>query len=512
MLLFLVVVVSVYVQADEEICLDGPQLPQVPDEIYKTNDVSVALKAGLENIIQCQDQIWPNFKINKVPLYIVVGEKVIRFNEDKSKAEIMPDSFYEENKDSLKSTYGMLGDRASGIPYFRYFPPVEEQPHSSPAPKPPPNTVSDNSNVEMACIDLRPPPSGKGGPPRNMSESSLTTGFHEFFHLIEQNSQHVCHEGEHKWKQVDGGSGRSNPDQEIVIGRAHMIKYLKEAFLTKSPNLKREYLQKAKSWQKFLKTKYPNEMKQMLHLDIAEGTAEYAGIKSHYIFQNGCDLKNNNYDENIEKVFETRARTSEANATNQSYSLGFLAGVHLDKLENKNWKEKVMEGNSPIDVFFDSINVEDVPVVSEESVAKPIITENKYVQCMIDESLGPIKKALSSPDDYIAIAIPTNGRSTNYTAPPFQKIEELSDPHAMASGFASFSTEKISFEKWGTIAGVKACGEESYHIIFVPKSSIREVKGTISVNATDRYGAKVEGTFNYSSNNQSYEDISVYCP
>lgn len=156
-----------------------------------------------------------------------------------------------------------------------------------------------------------------------------------------------------------------------------------------TPENEEEYLSKAKYWLEKWKTEFPDEYKQIKPTDIEEATARYTENIGIFI-KDG--LSDEEFKENAIKSIKKDAKFETSDE--ESYEIGYVAGLILDKKQPEWKKEFYKEGNTVEEKLLENIKPveEEVDPEVKEKVTAIIDKYNKFRE-------EKIKDIISSDDD-----------------------------------------------------------------------------------------------------------------
>ncbi|MEF9992627.1 MAG: hypothetical protein RRZ84_07980 [Romboutsia sp.] len=210
-------------------------------------------------------------------------------------------------------------------------------------------------------------------------------GVHEIFHIYNEPFMSLI---KISIKSKNSGSrGTEFPKKaEPRVYRKMILDNLVLAF--ENPKDEKTYLGKAKYWNEKWKSKYPEEYYQGMTYDILEG-------KARYIQNMMCIMYDGISDE--EKVSEIKNLFNKSSNPHESidaesYSLGFVAGVLLDR-GGSNWKKKITKHpEAPVEYLLKDVNIIKGNYSDFEEMLKVSENQMREVNKNIDSKLKTIKE------------------------------------------------------------------------------------------------------------------------
>ncbi|MDQ0418615.1 hypothetical protein J2Z48_002818 [Croceifilum oryzae] len=175
---------------------------------------------------------------------------------------------------------------------------------------------------------------------------------------------HEAFHGEQNWSKTPEQSEESPPENiKGRIQRLEIVRALRSAVL--NPAKEKQYLQAAAWWYKQYKEQNPKEHQFVHFYDVIEGSARYFDMAVHVRSIVGIDAKREDIFKNYQKMIELDyTLTSDRYGKTQllrdpgieSYDIGGLAGVLLEKHQCPNWTKSVENGIRPLDILLEGIN------------------------------------------------------------------------------------------------------------------------------------------------------------
>ena len=251
-------------------------------------------------------------------------------------------------------------------------------------------------------------------------------GVHEMFHLYYESFKPLMKIA--KQSNELGGRGTEFPKQaEPRVYRKMIYDNLVLAF--ENPKDEDIYLGKAKYWNEKWKTEYQKESYQTKLYDILEGKARYIQNMMSISYNGISDIEETN---KIINIFDKNTNPSDS-TDSESYKLGFVAGVLLDK-KDSNWKEEITKNpETPVELLLKDVKIINDDTKDYEEKLKTSKEQLKEVNKDIDLKLENIKQAEKN------------------TAIPFLQLSQKSLKGSFeTSGFIQYMGSTINTDFGGT--------------------------------------------------------------
>lgn len=188
-------------------------------------------------------------------------------------------------------------------------------------------------------------------------------------------------------QQKHGGRGTTFPKvAEPRVYRKMLYDNLVAAF--ENPDEENIYLGKAKYWFEKWKAEYPGEYYQIKVTDVLEGKARYI----QYMLCMPQDLSDTEQAVWIAEHFD-RSQEPSASMDSESYKLGFVSGVLLDRRET-DWKKQVTKKNVPItEYLLGSVELVEDDNAQYEKLLQTSKAQMAEINAELDGKLENIKQA-----------------------------------------------------------------------------------------------------------------------
>lgn len=431
----------------------------------------------------CAEGIWPGNRLPKTPLEIIdaEGRKIYRFNPATGRLEEQR-AATDRDIQGPSFNFRKPGDGATIIntaPYQRRGPPPAQPPPGGgggPPPGagggPPPLCPNERrAESEFTRPHMRPP-----GPAGDQLMTLLT---HENFHNVDQDTGSPVHRhaGSCEWHQGHGGRALPGDVDAIRLARQHMMKALKDAISTDSPEGRRQALAQFRAWA----GRIPREaMNQLRAVDRAEGSAEYVGVQSTLRSRLGCDVSADRLRQGMREYLDSRYVPMPQAVDQQAYLLGSAAGFLLDELGVRDWKDRVTRGESPVDLLLAHPSIAGAPAVAVErdpTISQGAAVSTAAAQCLRTETERIAQRVRDNPGDYVLV----RNRQPFMTTTGSVAITTAQGTLEMVPQASSNNPDGMSYEGAPLFRLSGVCGADSESYVLVPRSSLG-ADGTLSGN------------------------------
>ena len=171
------------------------------------------------------------------------------------------------------------------------------------------------------------------------------------------NVLYVSTDGENAWlinpkNEITKFSGKDLPDKFKATGE--------EMSFTSSedPDKETQYLEAAKWWFNKYKMDNEKEYNMIKSIDILEGTARYFDMAVNVRSIKGMDIS----EDEVFKVYQNMVREDYTFSSDrffglpdeESYDIGGLCGIILEKQNNKEWKKESENGTPPLEILLNN--------------------------------------------------------------------------------------------------------------------------------------------------------------
>jgi len=248
-------------------------------------------------------------------------------------------------------------------------------------------------------------------------------------------------------------------------------------------NDKKRYLVGAMFWKSRLEQLYPDDIKRTHRLDIMEGTAQFVGKLGLALATIGCGATDQQL---LANAASSLAASSDLELQNESYQLGLLTGILLEKGKVVGWRERVVRGETPLDILLAGTQAHKARDDSslKDKVRQYYESKNSEVQTVI----AAYKRDLDSPGFY-RLAIPADWMIGSFlTDGPFITIDFFGKHLELVSGmtckFGKGDT-LISFEGEDAVEASVALsggGARNYYILPIPIEAVKQGSSGYSIN------------------------------
>jgi hypothetical protein len=317
------------------------------------------------------------------------------------------------------------------------------------------------------------------------ADQAVNLLMHEAFHNVDQNPSHACNHGSTSWNNLSKESRRhlqgvlpnerdnDRMESQSTAYRAAMIYNLRKALET--PSRRQAYMREAARWHHKWQKEFGSAVEALRGVDRQEGSATYVGAQAAAIGEAGCQDSDARRAAFLRQV-GSKLMTVPTSVDAQAYGLGAGAGALLDALGDPSWKQKVMQGKTPMEVLAEKL-AENPPQqpqpVAGMAEAQP--TYDNLNRCLKKETLNSVSEAYKNPTEYVAVAVLIES-TLGHPAGPFLMGEN-------SWQLSSYGSDALGFDmkNWPqTRAEQNACGTGTYSIILVPKDQVTNGQFSVS--------------------------------
>lgn len=214
-----------------------------------------------------------------------------------------------------------------------------------------------------------------------LEDEAILTPFHEAFHALVQPD----------WKLP--GQGRATRYPFLIgprLARDATMRRLIEAEIAPTPTARDQALARAAYWYERWKRRYPDEYREIKGNDIKEGTATYFQIAGLALWKSG-----NARPETIRPLIAPwlPTRTGLPSAEEESYGLGATAGLLLDQRGPADWKTRLADGASPLDLLLDPIQpaADRIDPETRRKLTRTMKERNQAAKATLDRALPHLR-------------------------------------------------------------------------------------------------------------------------
>jgi len=313
--------------------------------------------------------------------------------------------------------------------------------------------------------------------PEDLGPDKIELLSHEGFHIVAQPSWYA---------DIQGESGRGDlypEDWEPRYFRREIMKSLYHSFTDDE----KKALKDAISWYQDYMEKFPEDAERYRQTDIIEGTAEFAGLMGGTFGRLGKAVsKSELYNEiafRIKVLWQRKYNNysyMDAITEGESYFIGCLACLVLEKEGINGWKEQVEKGETPMNVLcrnFKPGKISRDPVL-ENKIKEYYGQKNKEMKETIDRFLNSTEESGAT-----ALAIPAEMSSGFFNRKGLFYFISLEKKRQLIIGMtASFvvpetiSKIDVSNVTAEIVAGETPYGTIGYFLVPVDKKSVMRSK------------------------------------
>ncbi len=295
----------------------------------------------------------------------------------------------------------------------------------------------------------------------------------------------AVHETFHKVQETQ--MGLTNGSRSYKYPENWEPRYLRQQIIhslrNELSNDKKGFLASAMFWNLKLVQLYPDDIKRTRGLDIMEGTAKFVGKLVVSLATVGCTAS--------DRQLLANAAPSETSLNlelqDESYQLGLLAGLLLEKKKVVGWRERVVRGETPLNVLLAGTQArkEKDDVSLKDEVKQYYQSKNSEVQTVI----GVYKRDLDSPN-FSRLAIPADWMIGSFlSVGPFINIDWYGKTETLTSGMTckfGNANSLISLQGQDAVEvqfTLSGGGTRNYYVFPVPnKAFIQGNLGDYSIN------------------------------
>lgn len=443
----------------------------------------------VQTIQTCSNQVWPQLKLGQYPLYVADYNGTTQLN---TLQEINPAT------GQVTSAPSAANNHIRNARYSRYFtdvpsggktgvavsiggprpgggsakPPAAAAGAPAPAAPKKPQICSTEDSAYSSRVSAQTSRA-------HVSEADQAVNLlmHEAFHNVDQNPSHACNHGSTPWNSLSKESRRhlqgvlpnerdnERMESQSMAYRAAMIYNLRKALET--PSRRQAYMREAARWYNKWQKEFGTAVEALRGVDRQEGSASYVGSMAAAIGEAGCQDSESRRASFLRQT-GSKLITVPTSVDAQAYGLGAGAGALLDALGDPSWKQKVMQGKTPMEVLAETLaekppqSPQPVPGMSESQTAYDNLN-----RCLKNETLSSVREAYSNPTEYVAVAIKIES-TLGHPAGPFLLGEN-------SWQLSSYGSDVLGFDmkNWPQVrSGQNACGTGTYSIILVPKDQL----------------------------------------
>jgi hypothetical protein len=215
----------------------------------------------------------------------------------------------------------------------------------------------------------------------------------------------VAHEAFHRYVQGNWKGAGGSMERGIRYPEPWGPRYLRRELIRSLRGAvegKPGALADAAAWQARLAGEFPDSVRQTRKVDVAEGTAEYAGAMSAAVAGAGCGAKESAL---IGAVAQrVRGRWERPDKEEESYALGVLAGLALRAEGRQGWEAATASGTPPVEFLLAGVTPADPPgnLDLAAGTKREVAAANRAVREKIEEFLSP-----PAGDEFL-VAVPSS--------------------------------------------------------------------------------------------------------
>jgi hypothetical protein len=239
----------------------------------------------------------------------------------------------------------------------------------------------------------------------------------------------------------------------------------------------------AAAWQARLAEEFPESVRETRKVDVAEGTAEYAGVMAAAVAEAGCGAKESALIGAAAR--RARGRWERPDKEEESYALGVLAGLSLRARDAKGWEAAAASGTPPAEFLLAGIPPADP--AGDLDLAAETKREVAATNRAVLEKIGPF---LTPPaGDEFLVAMPSGWMQGSFETAGFVTLPEEGGPGRtfvldITAAFVSPSYGSRLMLSGLTVETTGSpCGEGAFHVFPLPIGALREEpdgRGTIA--------------------------------
>jgi hypothetical protein len=202
----------------------------------------------------------------------------------------------------------------------------------------------------------------------------------------------VAHEAFHRYVQGNWEGAGGSMERGIRYPEPWGPRYLRRELIRSLRGAvegKPGALADAAAWQARLAEEFPDSVRETRKVDVAEGTAEYAGVMSAAVAGAGCGTKESAL---IGAAAQrVRGRWERPDKEEESYALGVLAGLALRAGGRQGWEAATASGTPPVEFLLAGVTPADpsgdLDLAAETK--REVSAANRAVREKIGEFLSP---------------------------------------------------------------------------------------------------------------------------
>ncbi len=290
----------------------------------------------------------------------------------------------------------------------------------------------------------------------------------------------VAHEAFHRYVQGMWAAAGSDIPRGIRYPEPWGPRYLRRELirsLRDAVDGKAGALADAAAWQARLAEEFPDSVRETRKMDVAEGTAEYAGVIAAAVAEAGCGTKESALIRAAAR--RVAGRWERPDKEEESYALGVLAGLALRSRGAKGWEAAAAAGTPPVEIMLAGAPPGN-PAGDLELAAgtkREVSAANRTVRKRIEGFLSP-----PGGDEFL-VAVPSAWMQGSFGTAGFVTLpaEGGAERRFVLDVTAAFVSP--SYGSRLTLTGVTAettgspCGDGAFHVFHLPIRALREEPG-----------------------------------
>jgi hypothetical protein len=233
----------------------------------------------------------------------------------------------------------------------------------------------------------------------------------------------------------------------------------------------------AAAWQARLAEEFPESVRETRKVDVAEGTAEYAGVMAASVAAAGCHANEGALAAGAARRVGERWKSPDKEE--ESYALGVLAGLSLRARGAKGWEAAAASGTPPAETLLAGIPpgdpAGDLDLAAETK--REVAATNRAVLEKIEPFLTP-----PAGDEFL-VAMPSGWMQGSFGTAGFVSLpaEGGADRRFVLDTTAAFVSP--SYGSRLMLSGLTVettgspCGEGAFHVFPLPIAALREEPG-----------------------------------
>lgn len=449
------------------------------------------------NGFKCKNKVWPDGKLTQTPIEIIDQEskKVYRFNPKTNKLEVIRATSTQDERAPLYD-FHKTGDGGVTLNASLLI--------SPPLMPPPPKESLCFAQKKTQNTFIK-----TNKPPLQQSAADTVTKVlaHENFHNVDQdpaNPIHV-HTGGCHWSGSSGDPVRDlGPGGDgAKFARQHIMLNLKRAIDARNSADRKAAMAQVKAWSKVMTDKYAELGEKLRGVDRAEGSAEYVGFAANAYGKLGCDERPEAMKEEARKYLNDRYYPDIQAPDQQAYLLGSAAGILLDEMGVKDWKEQVAKGKTPMEILLAQPELKSSPrqEPTEDVLLRTSAANNSAVtSCLQNAANGILDVLYKRPNDYVLVEmekIPFGSSAGFFNVGSNGEVTAI--PQAQAGG-------SLAFKEASMIGMSGVCSEEKRMYVLVPKSMIADDGKVSGTQGLSRYEGRAPA-----ASGKEWNGVDVRC-